>query len=81
VRNTGHRIVVYTMPDCPICDLIKTNVRVTEERSIEDLASGKIHDREAMAQLQLQDQQAPVVIVDGFAVTLDALMRMEALHV
>ena len=74
-------IIIYTMPDCAVCDIVKANLRITEERSLADLASGKIKDPEAMAQLQYQDGGAPVVLVNGYAVSLEALMHMEDLHV
>jgi glutaredoxin len=75
--NTINKIIVYTNKGCPRCEQVKKELKdiglTYEERMADDLMSGKYKDVEAMAELQMNDGELPVLTRNGIAVTTDYL--------
>jgi len=70
--------VVYHQESCFACAkvidaLLSAGVTV-EVREVADLLSGKFRDIEALAQLGLQNQELPVVLIEGKAVNPQEVM-------
>jgi len=72
----GEEVILYSMPDCEVCASIKRAIVVDEERSLADLAAGKIQDAEALSQLQMQGGKAPVLLIGGVAVPFEKVEEM-----
>ena len=74
-RIDMHKVILYTLPDCPECDRVKEKLTSEgvefEEKSAAHLTSGIEHDMEAMVQLATQGMAAPVMLVDGRGVDSD----------
>ena len=60
---------VWTLPDCPDCERVKTELRAEgipfAERSLLKLRKGEILDVDAMTEVVMRDGKAPMVRVDG----------------
>ena len=64
-----HEIEVWTLPDCPRCEEVKTALTEAGFRFVEcplqKLKTGEILNVDAMVQLVMQDNAAPLTRVDG----------------
>jgi glutaredoxin len=72
--------VVWTLPDCPRCDKVKAALRAGGrpvcEKNLEKLRSGEEPDVDAMAQLMLTDELAPLVRTDDRFLGLEEIDRL-----
>ena len=61
--------VVWTLPDCPRCERVKQALRTggvpVEVRDLRLLRSGEEPDVEAMTQLVMTGEEAPLVCIGG----------------
>lgn len=71
------QIELWTLPDCGKCELLKYYLTGKHlpftEMDLNALRDGAIQDDDALAELALHDNQAPLIRVNGHFVTLLAL--------
>lgn len=71
------QIEIWTLLGCGKCELLKAYLIDKQlpfsERDLTGLRSGEIHDDDALAELALHDNQAPLIRVNGHFITLLAL--------